>query len=89
MGARMKALKLSPRSTCLLRYLASLHPYGLSSTSPIPCQSHDMPGMDNMRGLIRRGWAYEAECKGIFCITPAGLDAASRLPAPKKRIREF
>jgi len=75
-------VKLSRPSRWLLLHLAEIHPVGVSATNALPCfNDKDQPKMIHVRGLIRRGWAYEATYPdgfgmGIFYLTPKGLDAA-------------
>jgi hypothetical protein len=78
-----KALTLNPRSKWLLLYLDTRHPLGVGSVVPLPYPD-DLPGgkigMSVLRGLIRRGLAYEAVLGhplGIFYITEEGHKVAS------------
>jgi len=79
--------KLSVQSHWLLRFLAER---GLMSRSVgMPVHWSQQPGMVNMRGLIRRGWAEEKQ-NGLFAITPAGRTAAEQVgpcPAVKDSLR--
>ena len=63
-----------------LHHLDSLNPpRGLATTTPLPSDAAAGVGMATMRGLVKRGWAYEAtgywpSCSpsGIFYITEVG-----------------
>lgn len=87
--------KLSPQTRWLLLYLKQRHdcgmaddtlrkPLGVGAVAPLPVPiTHSIQfggvGMNQMRGLIRRGWAEE-RANGVYYITDAGYQAASGLP---------
>jgi hypothetical protein len=79
----MKQIKLNPCSAWLLGYMAEINPIGICKTNPLPSTPEGMsrPGMAVMRGLVKRGLAYEAtspegHALGIFYLTKTGLEKA-------------
>lgn len=86
---------LSPQSRWLLLYLKQRHdcglsddtlrkPLGVAAVAPLPVPytytiQFGRVGMNQMRGLIRRGWAEERS-SGVYYLTDAGVEAASGLP---------
>lgn len=94
----VRAVKtLSRQSRWLLLYLDERHPVGISTTVPLPCFDHrDKPDINNLRGLIRRGWVREATMDGmpwshkigIFYITEEGRNAAAALKAHTDKLTD-
>lgn len=82
--------RVSRQSRWLLLYMAERHPTGITTTVPLPCFDYrDKPDVNNLRGLIRRGWVCEATADGmpwshrigIFYLTEEGRKRAAELKA--------
>ena len=80
----MRPPKLSVQSVWLLKHLAGIYPGLMCSSHPLHVHWSMQPGVVNMRGLIRRGWATET-VNGLFKATPEGVAADANYEEPKTK----
>lgn len=76
-------MKLRKTTVWLLRYLAQRHPLGVTRTHSLPPDYEPGVGMATLNGLVKRGWAYEAQSNGqaigIFYLSDKGRQVADTL----------